>query len=212
MEVTQSSYDADNRLAKVGSAEYEYDAANNATKIAAGTYKYDDASELETGPGVGYAYDKLGERTKTIPETGPATTYGYDEAGNLVSIERTKKAKCLRSKTPTPTTAKGYALHRPSRVSRATLLYGPGGLSIEQINTSTGTIRYLHHDQAGSTRLLTGSTGTVEGTYTYTPYGGVEGHTGTATTPLGYDSQYTNTDTGLIYMRARVYDPATRSS
>ena len=32
---------------------------------------------------------------------------------------------------------------------------------------------------------------------------------GTATTPLGYDAQYTSTDTGLIYMRARVYDPAT---
>lgn len=32
---------------------------------------------------------------------------------------------------------------------------------------------------------------------------------GTVTTPLGYDGQYTNSDTGLIYMRARVYDPAT---
>lgn len=32
---------------------------------------------------------------------------------------------------------------------------------------------------------------------------------GTATTPLGYDAQYTSTDTGLIYLRARVYDPAT---
>ena len=32
---------------------------------------------------------------------------------------------------------------------------------------------------------------------------------GTTTTPLGYDAQYTSSDTGLIYMRARVYDPAT---
>jgi RHS repeat-associated protein len=29
------------------------------------------------------------------------------------------------------------------------------------------------------------------------------------TTPLGYDGQYTSSDTGLIYLRARVYDPAT---
>jgi RHS repeat-associated protein len=28
-------------------------------------------------------------------------------------------------------------------------------------------------------------------------------------TPLGYDAQYTSSDTGLIYLRARVYDPAT---
>ena len=34
-------------------------------------------------------------------------------------------------------------------------------------------------------------------------------YTGSATTPLGYDGQYTNSDTGLIYLRARSYDPAT---
>jgi RHS repeat-associated protein len=81
-------------------------------------------------------------------------------------------------------------------------------MSIEQINNTTGTITYLHHDQAGSTRLLTGSTGKVEGSYSYSAYGTSE-HTGTAATPLGYDAQYTSTDTGLIYMRARTYDPAT---
>jgi RHS repeat-associated protein len=37
----------------------------------------------------------------------------------------------------------------------------------------------------------------------------VLGTAGTATTPLGYDGEYTNSDTGLIYLRARVYDPAT---
>jgi hypothetical protein len=38
-------------------------------------------------------------------------------------------------------------------------IYGPGGLPVEQINNSTGTALYLHHDQQGSTRLLTSSTG-----------------------------------------------------
>jgi RHS repeat-associated protein len=69
-------------------------------------------------------------------------------------------------------------------------------------------VLYLHHDQRGSTRLLTGSTGKVEGKCTYSPYG-VPTCEGTATTPLGYDAQYTNSDTGLIYMRARTYDPST---
>jgi RHS repeat-associated protein len=88
-------------------------------------------------------------------------------------------------------------------------IYGPGSLPTEQINNSTGTTLYLHHDQQGSTRLLTGSTGKTEGAYTYMPYGGVQEHTGTSTTPLGYDAQYTSADTGLIYMRARNYDPTT---
>jgi RHS repeat-associated protein len=80
-------------------------------------------------------------------------------------------------------------------------------MSIEQI-TSGGTVTYLHHDQQGSTRLLTGSTGTVTGKCTYGAYG-TSTCEGTSTTPLGFDGQYTSSDTGLIYMRARTYDPAT---
>jgi len=73
-------------------------------------------------------------------------------------------------------------------------------MSVEQITNNSGTVTYLHHDQAGSTRLLTGSTGKTERSYSYSAYGAPE-HTGTATTPLGYDGQYTSGDTGLIYMR-----------
>jgi RHS repeat-associated protein len=87
-------------------------------------------------------------------------------------------------------------------------IYGPGGIPVEQIS-SGGTTTYLHHDQQGSTRLLTGSTGTVTGSITFDAYGNKTGSTGTTTTPLGYDGQYTSSDTGLIYLRARVYDPAT---
>jgi RHS repeat-associated protein len=88
-------------------------------------------------------------------------------------------------------------------------MYGQRETTVEQINNSTGEVLYLHHDQQGSTRLLTSSTGVKEATFTYGPYGGVTGSTGIATTPLGYDAQYTSADTGLIYLRAREYDPAT---
>ena len=80
-------------------------------------------------------------------------------------------------------------------------------MCVEQIS-SGGTTTYLHHDQQGSTRLLTGSAGTVTGKCTYTPYG-TPTCEGTTNTPLGYDGQYTSSDTGLIYLRARTYDPAT---
>ncbi len=85
---------------------------------------------------------------------------------------------------------------------------GGGEKTFEQINNTTGSVAYLHHDQARSTRLLTSSTGTVTGKCTYSAYGAPTCE-GTATTPLGYDGQYTSSDTGLIYMRARVYDPST---
>lgn len=34
-------------------------------------------------------------------------------------------------------------------------------------------------------------------------------HTGTASTPLQFSGQYTDAETGLVYLRARYYDPAT---
>ena len=65
-----------------------------------------------------------------------------------------------------------------------------------------------HHDQQGSTRLLTGTSGTVTGKCTYSAYG-TPTCEGSTTSPFGYDAQYTSSDTGLVYMRARAYDPTT---
>jgi hypothetical protein len=80
-------------------------------------------------------------------------------------------------------------------------IYGQDGLPVEQVS-SGGTVTYLHHDQQGSTRLLSGSAGTVTGECSYGAYGAPTCE-GTTTTPLGYDAQYTSSDTGLVYMRAR---------
>jgi hypothetical protein len=76
-------------------------------------------------------------------------------------------------------------------------MYGPCRTTIEQINNTTGAVLYLHHDQSGSTRLLTGSTGTVTGKCSYSAYGSPTCE-GSATTPLGYDGQYTSSDTGCL--------------
>jgi RHS repeat-associated protein len=226
-EVTENTYDENNRLTKYGSTEYKYDAANNPTKEGSTENKFNEGDELEKGTGTTYAYDELGERTKTTPEKGPVTTYGYDQAGDLTSVERPKEGEVAEikdayayngeglraSQTISGTTtymAWDMAKELPLLLSDGTnsYIYGPGGLPVEQINNSTGTTSYLHHDQAGSTRLLTGSAGTVEGKCTYGPYG-TPTCEGTATTPLGYDGQYTSSDTGLIYLRNRVYDPST---
>jgi len=219
-------YDSNNRLTKGATFAYEYDSANNPTKIGTGTYKYNAADELETGPSLTYTYDEMGERTKTKPSTGPATTYGYDQAGELTSVERPKEGETTEIKDTYAYDGNGLRASQtiagtttymvwdmteelPLLLSDGTnsYVYGPGGLPIEQIS-SGGTVTYLHHDQQGSTRLLTGSTGTVIGKCTYGAYGAPTCE-GATTAPLGFDGQYTSSDTGLIYMRARVYDPAT---
>ncbi len=80
-------------------------------------------------------------------------------------------------------------------------------LRAEQVSKS-GTITYLFHDQIGNTRLLVSTTGANIGSYNYGPYGAPT-HSGTTTTPLQYAGQYTESESGLVYMRARFYDPAT---
>ena len=225
-ESVENTYDENNRLTKFGTTEYKYDAANNPTTEGSSTNTFNEGDELEKGTGETYTYDELGERTKTTPGTGPATTYGYDQASNLLSVERPKEGATAEikdtyayngenlrtSQTISGTTtylAWDMAEELPLLLSDTTnsYIYGPGGLPIEQIS-SGGTVSYLHHDQAGSTRLLTGSTGTVTGKCTYSAYG-TPTCEGTTTTPLGYDAQYTSSDTGLIYLRGRTYDPTT---
>jgi RHS repeat-associated protein len=61
----------------------------------------------------------------------------------------------------------------------------------------------------GSTRGLADSTGTLVGTFSYDAYGNLTSSTGTATTPFGYAGQYTDSESGLQYLRARYYDPQT---
>jgi len=225
-EVTENTYDENNRLTKYGSTEYKYDAANNPTKEAGVENKFNEGDELEKGGTTSYSYDELDERTKTTPEKGGATTYGYDQAGDLTSVERPEKESVPKiedsyayngeglrtSQTISGTTtyfAWDMTEELPLILSDGTnsYIYGPGGVPVEQISGAE-TPTYLHHDQQGSVRLLTGAAGTVTGKCTYSAYGAPTCE-GASTTPLGFDGQYTSTDTGLIYMRARVYDPAT---
>lgn len=62
-------------------------------------------------------------------------------------------------------------------------------------------------DFAGA--LLLSPSGPVVGGYAYSPYGTVSAHTGTALTPLQFAGGYADPESGLIYLRARYYDPAT---
>jgi RHS repeat-associated protein len=64
-------------------------------------------------------------------------------------------------------------------------------------------------DLVGSTRLITSSTGSVVGVNTYSEYGTLTSSTGTASSVIGYSGNWTDPDTGLVYLRARDYDPAT---
>lgn len=212
-------YDQLNRL--VNSGSYAYDAADNPTTLAgASGFTYDAANELQSAPDGGYSYDSLGERTGFNPTSGTATSYIYDQAGRLTSVSGAAAATYtydgdgLRATKTVGGIAQHFVWDDSSTLPRVlsdeatNYIYGPGGTPLEQIDAA-GNVTYYHHDRLGSTRLLSNSSGAVIAGFSYDPYGNVAGSTGTATTPLGFAGQYTDAETGLIYMRARYYDPTT---
>ena len=226
-ETTAYSYDEDSRLSKEGSTAYEYDAAGNLTKIGADTNAYDAAGQLEHSGSTNAGFDEVGQRTSLEPASGPATSYGYDQGGNLTSVTRPEAGPVAKIEDSYEYNGEGLRVGQTSGATSSdwswdvsqsvplllddgtlAYVYGPSGLPIEQIN-GEGEVQYLHHDQSGSTRLITGSEGANEGAFTYNAYGKPIGSSGSAETPLGYDGQYTNADTGLQYLRARSYEPAT---
>jgi RHS repeat-associated protein len=166
-----------------------------------------------------YTYDSRGNRTSS---TAPSSSYTYNQANQLVAASTptgtgsyTYNGDGLRAIKTVSTTTTHFTWDQtvsvPQLLADDTNYYinGPANQALEQINTATGIVTWLHHDQIGSTRLLTDDTGNSVGTNTYDVYGSRTSTTGTVTSQLGFASQYTDTETGLIYLRARYYDPAT---
>jgi RHS repeat-associated protein len=82
------------------------------------------------------------------------------------------------------------------------------GLGIDQVFTrtdSTGT-RELFSDALGSTVALANTSGAVQTSYTYEPFGGTT-QTGTASTNSYKYTGREDDGTGLYYYRARYYSP-----
>jgi RHS repeat-associated protein len=164
-----------------------------------------------------YSYDSDGNRTGNAPLTGTASTLGYDQADRMTSYGSTSyryNGDGLRisrtvASTVTPFVWDAVSGGVPLLLAEGTTyyIYGPSGLPVEQLSGTTA--QYFHQDAHGSTRVLTSSTGAVVAGYTYDPYGNLKGQTGTVDTPLRWDGQYQDRESGLYYLRARFYDPAT---
>ncbi len=128
-----------------------------------------------------YAYNGDGLRmVKTV--NGVTHTFAWDTATNPALL-----------------------LEDSSQDGTTTYVYGLGESPIEQITGATTT--WLLHDQFGSVRVLTDQAGSVVGSATYDSFG-------TATwngqiSAFGYAGEYTDDESGLIYLLDRYYDPAT---
>lgn len=224
---TVYSYDADDRLLTSNGTTFGYDLASNVTKISSTAYTYDGAGQIATSNTGTFVYNALGQRTKSTPTGGVPTSYTYDQAGHLTSVTTAANGSTPEAKNTFKYDGSGLRTSETKNTSTYPMvwdstsqlplllrkgndyyIYGPDGLVIEQITVDVPT--YLHHDQLGSTRLLTDSTGASVGTYYYGPNGAIWNHTGTRGTMVGFAGENRmHTGTQLIYLRARTYDPVT---
>ncbi|MBI1760229.1 MAG: RHS repeat protein [Acidobacteria bacterium] len=184
---TVYNYLSFNRLSATADANFTYDANGNLkTKVTAqGTWEYDWDSENRlirvTRPDlfvVNYRYDALGRRVERRTGPGEWTRFTYD--GMDVVLDR-----------------------QPGGVS---LEYGNGfGMDNKLWQKANGGLpTWYVTDQQTSTRALTNGAGSVIGALDYDAYGN---SVGSAQTRYDYTGRERDLDTGLLYYRARWYDP-----
>ena len=222
-------YDADGRLASATLADgtgitYRYDAAGNRTAViengVATTYTsneldeyitvggdtqtYDADGDLTAGSGATYSYDALG-RLVSVSSAAGTWSYQYDALGDL-SSETHDGVQTSFLVDPTGL-GNVFAEYSASGQLIANYTYGYG---LTSRVASTGTDFY-DFDALGSTVGLTGASGTYVASYSYDPSGNLTSSTGTIDNPFQFEGALgvQNDGSGLLYMRARSYDPTT---
>jgi RHS repeat-associated protein len=84
-------------------------------------------------------------------------------------------------------------------------VYG-GDLLAQREANSPNT--YYHADGLGSVRAMSDSTGVISTRYSYDAFGRTRAQEGLARNPYQFTGQQVDAETGLVYLRARYYDPA----
>jgi RHS repeat-associated protein len=228
-------YDAMSRLTSAGSTTYGYDPADRLTQITAAggnttNFVYDVANQLQSATTLNsggaqtqkytFGFDANGNRTSRTDQTNAVTSYQYDQVDRLAAIGTTityafdgaglRQSKTVNGTPEAFTRDIGDALPLVIQDGTTSYVTGRGGLPLEQVSP-TGTVLYYHQDQLGSTRALSDSGGNVVATDAYDAYGNLIGSTGAINNPFLFAGEYTDQESGFVYLRARFYDPATGS-
>jgi RHS repeat-associated protein len=202
---------------------YGYDAFGNRTSMtvarATTNYSYDDASRLTTvtppspAPAVSYTWDNNGDLTQRGSDT---FTWDFEDRMKSATVSGvlstfTYSGDGLRNTRTTGGVTDTFTWDITSGVpqvlsdSNATYVYGAG--LIEQ-RTNAGTPYYYLSDGLGSVLKTTDASGNVVNSYSYDVYGKTTTNTGAQANDRQFAGEETDA-TGLQYLRARYYDPAT---
>jgi RHS repeat-associated protein len=187
-----TNYVANNRnqYTSIGGTAYTYDNNGNLLSDGANTYTYNLLNQLATVTGsstASYAYDAFGQRISSTVN-GQMTQFqlapaGFTGFGNVVG------------------TYDG---------SGNLIAHYNHGLQLISQTTASGS-SYYDFDNSSNTAGLSNSAGSYVNQYSYLPFGGSLASSGSTPNPFQYVGRFgVQTDgTGVNFMRARSYSPAT---
>ena len=190
-------------------------AGNQLTVDANYTYQYDDNGNLTrktllaTGNYTQYSYDAENRLTQVQefaagnPTAVTTSTYRYDGLGRR--IEKVANGQTKRYVYDGEDIVLEYD---GSNTLQARYTHGPGIDEPIAITKGSNTFFY-HQDGLGSVTDLTDSAGVTAKSYSYDAYGNILESPGTVEQPYTYTGRELDAESGLLYYRARYYDPAT---
>src|SRR5258708_8156196 len=236
---TAYSYDAGDNLTQTGPATMGYDAANEMTTRGAAQYSYDrlgSRSSATTGvSNASYSFDQASRLVAFAPPSivsgaapGACTVacpsevaWDYSYNGDGLRMSKTSVASAVSGAITPPVQPTIYTwdvaeqlpllLEEQTGTSGLTdYVTGPPRPPIEEIH-APGQATFLHGDQLGSVRALTDQTGALVATNSYDAVGLLTSSTmpSTVANDFGFSGQYTDAESGMLYLRARYYDPST---
>ncbi|WP_204053231.1 LamG-like jellyroll fold domain-containing protein [Microbispora siamensis] len=199
--------------------EYGWDAAGNRIKAGNDTFTYDERNRLTSGAGTNYTYTARGTLA-TETKDGLTKQYSFDAFDRLISdgdVSYTYDAlDRITTRTRQGTTSNFLyadtgndlvAVTDSAGIKQETYSRGAYG-EVISAKTGTGSAQFLMADQHGDIvgSFAAGATG-LTGSTAYDPFGKVTAKTGEQP-QLGYQSEWTDPDTGKVNMHARWYQPA----
>ena len=222
------------------SAVYTYDELNRLKTATENgytvTYEYDNRNNLisetrDDGYVKTYEYSGDNRLTKTT-ENGTETLYEYDLNGNLIKRGDDEFAydsndKLVYSKVNGVESVYKIGedgLRRAKITSGITTTYSidENGNVITEGNDEIiignvplakkidGQYYYYIYNAHGDVVMIVDESGSIKNTYRYDAWGAIVSETETINNSHKYAGQYYDDDTGLIYLRARYYDPQDR--
>jgi RHS repeat-associated protein len=199
------SYDAvGNRLSSSGVPNYSYNSSNEVTSNSSGSYSYDaNGNTLSDASGKSYTWDFENRLVQAVvPGTnGGTTAFKYDPFGRRI-----------QKSSPLGTT--NYLYDGPNDIEEVdnsgnvlARYTQSKGIDKPLAQLRSGTVSYYQQDGLGSVTSLSNSAGTQAETYTYDSYGKTTASTGTLTNPFQYTGREFDSETTLLFNRARYFDP-----